>query len=154
MKALKYILIILAGLVAIALVIFVVLFMIVNFGGIEKRVIGTAQSTNSNHEIEVIYRNDGGSYAPNKGGIHVDVYLIKKGIFRTKTDITHLVGGVIPCSSSFGTCSINFTDGDTSTCTVKEWTNDDGSQGCVSKDLEDFEIKEGKLYWYGEVFEL
>lgn len=149
--------------IAAIIIIIIVLLLVIAFGGLfiyinffdsEQRTIGYAQSQNTNHTIEAIYKDYGGSYDPVSGGIHVNIYLVKNGLFKTKTDITALVSDVLQCSSSMGICVVYFSDGDTSSCIGEASEKSDGTQSCISSDLEDFTIENNKLYWYGEVFDL
>jgi hypothetical protein len=119
----------------------------------EQRTIGIAESSNSNHVIKVVYTDYGGSFAE-KGGIHIDVFLMEGGMFAPKENITKLVSDVLPCASAMGACTKRVSDGQSFDCEGNVWKLDDGGQGCVTKRLESFEIKNDKLTWYGEQFEL
>lgn len=119
-----------------------------------QQTIGTSESENSNHTIEVLYTDYGGSFAE-KGGVHLNVFLKSNRIFTQKKDITNLVNDSIPCSSEMGACTKRISNEEEPLyCEGNVWDLQDGTRGCVTKKLEQFTIEGDTLIWYGKRFEL
>lgn len=126
----------------------VIFFVLIN-GPRTTHIMGQAQSTDGQFLIQVIYRDYGGSYAE-RGGQHMDAYIMKNELIKKKKAIT--LQDNVPCSVGLSACTMEVIDNQSDNCLGKVYVAINGQNRCVTKQLENFEVNGDQLKWYGEMY--